>query len=146
MWILGQKFHLHLHQSTILVNVIHSNCKISMHKLLKQHWNQKKRKKNTFSTTPWFDKECLDLKRSITETGKKLQEHKGDDNLRTELFTQKKLLKNVLKVSNSCFESIQLFDEKSEILLLFYQINGAHENGKYNQHASTRVHDGNRNS
>ena len=57
----------------------------------------KKRKKNTFSTTPWFDKECLDLKRSITETGKKLQGHKGDDNLRTELFTQKKLLKKMVR-------------------------------------------------
>ena len=57
----------------------------------------KKRNKNSKSTTPWFDKECLELKNLIKDIGKKLQGNKGDKNLRSELFEKKKTLKKMVR-------------------------------------------------
>ena len=60
--------------------------------------NLKRRKyKNTDSTKPWFDKECLDLKKCITKIGKKLQANAGDTEIRNELFEKKKKLKKMVR-------------------------------------------------
>ena len=56
--------------------------------------NLKKKKQNkNEKTKPWFDRECLDMKRGITEVGKKLRSDHGNGGLREELFTLKKTLK-----------------------------------------------------
>ena len=39
--------------------------------------------------TPWFDKECQNLKNKIRHLGKKLKINPNDKDLRTELFRQK---------------------------------------------------------
>ena len=46
---------------------------------------KRKRHKNSVSTKPWFDKECLDLKKCITKIGKKLQANAGDKEIRNEV-------------------------------------------------------------
>ena len=57
---------------------------------------KKKQKKGKIST-PWFDKECLDLKKSLTEIGKKLRDDKGNVELRNEIFALKKKLKKMVR-------------------------------------------------
>ena len=57
----------------------------------------RKKRKNTKSTTPWFDKECLEMKNSVREEGKKLQADRGNKEIRTELFEKKKMLKKMVK-------------------------------------------------
>ena len=46
---------------------------------------------------PWFDKECSDIKRKLTEIGKKLRCDKGNEDLRRELFEMKKKLKKTAR-------------------------------------------------
>ena len=58
---------------------------------------KKRKQRKNDSTTPWFDRECLDLKKCVTEIGKKLQINKGDNELRTELFEKKKKLKKLVR-------------------------------------------------
>ena len=57
---------------------------------------KKKHKKGKISV-PWFDKECLDLKKSLTEIGKKLRDDKGNVELRNEIFDQKRKLKKMVR-------------------------------------------------
>ena len=51
---------------------------------------KRKKHRNSVSTKPWFDKECLDLKKCITNIGKKLQSSAGDKDIRNELLEKKK--------------------------------------------------------
>ena len=53
----------------------------------------RKMKKNTESTTPWFDEECLEMKNSVREVEKKLQTDTGNKEIRNELFEKKQMLK-----------------------------------------------------
>ena len=62
------------------------NCKLK----------KKKHRKNE-ATNPWFDKECLDLKKCVTKIGRKLQSNPGDKELRSELFEKKKKLKKMVR-------------------------------------------------
>ena len=57
----------------------------------------RKKRKNTESTTPWFDRECLEMKNSVREVGKKLQADTGNKEIRTELFEKKKMLKKMVR-------------------------------------------------
>ena len=58
---------------------------------------KKKQRKNNESTKPWFDKECLDLKKCVTKIGKNLQSNPGNKDLRNELFEKKKKLKKLAR-------------------------------------------------
>ena len=57
----------------------------------------RKKRKKTESTTPWFDKECLDMKKIVREVGKKLQADAGNKEIRTDLFEKKKILKKMVR-------------------------------------------------
>ena len=58
---------------------------------------KKKTKNKKVRLKPWFDKECVDIKRKVRELGKKLRCDKGDENLRYELFEMKKRLKKSVR-------------------------------------------------
>lgn len=60
--------------------------------------NFKKNKSNKKNNlTPWFDKECHNIKNKIGHLGKKLKKNPNDKNLRTELFKQKKILQKLVR-------------------------------------------------
>ncbi len=58
---------------------------------------KKKTHRKNAKLNPWFDKECLDLKKTLTEIGKKLRCDHGNKELRTELFALKKKLKKTVR-------------------------------------------------
>jgi hypothetical protein len=60
--------------------------------------NLKKRKhRKTENTKPWFDNECKEIKKNVTEIGKKLRANHGNKELRTELYNLKRTLKNTVR-------------------------------------------------
>ena len=69
--------------------------------------NLKKRKKTKHvKSKPWFDKECSDLKKQLTEIGTKLRNDKGNVELRKELFLQKKRLKKLVRAKKRLHKKI----------------------------------------
>ena len=59
--------------------------------------SQKKKTAKTIKKNAWFDKECSDLKKHITNLGKKLRSQQGNQELRNELCRCKTNLKKLVK-------------------------------------------------
>ena len=60
--------------------------------------NLRKIKPNSEGTqTPWFDTHCLKTKNKIRHLGKKLKETPGNNEIRTELFTEKRLFQKLVR-------------------------------------------------
>ena len=58
---------------------------------------KKKKYKKNKKPNPWFDKECFDLKKALTDIGKKLRCENGNVELRKKLFATKKELKKMVR-------------------------------------------------
>ena len=65
---------------------------------------KKKKQHKNDNGAPWFDKECLDLKKKITDIGKKLRTEINNKLLRQELFTTKKLLKKTVRKTKRLYQ------------------------------------------
>ena len=55
---------------------------------------KKKKQKKNKKINPWFDKECLDLKKTLTDTGKKLRCDNGNVELKWLVQNEKEIEKN----------------------------------------------------
>ena len=71
-------------KDTILM--VAENCKLKKRESLESNQSQ-----------PWFDKQCLNIKNDIKILGNKLKKTKGDGEIRTRLFTQKRNLKKLVQ-------------------------------------------------
>ena len=56
-------------------------------------------KRSDTNDPPWFDKSCRDLKDSVSRLGKKIRQSPKDQNLKSELTSQKKRLKKLIKAN-----------------------------------------------
>ena len=63
------------------------------------------RKDNSTNDPPWFDKPCRDLKSSIKLLGKKIRRNSNDQNLKTELYANKRELKKIIKKNKIKFKN-----------------------------------------
>ena len=93
-------------------------------------------------TPPWFDKQCEKMKNNIRECGNKLKKDPGDNELRSDLFKQKKNLQKSIKnkkfeYKNSIMNEMAISsnkDQKSFWALLKKLNNAEVDNTKYVSH------------
>ena len=103
-------FHTHLNSDTVkrkLENLLNSTqmdpthtaeeIKNTLLDTAKECNMRKIKSKSVENQMPWFDTECLNIKNKIHHLGKKLKETPEDKGIRTELFTQKRSIKKLVR-------------------------------------------------